>query len=124
MGNTHKLCVTLWASISLLSPSSRAQAKAPASPVVAVDSGRLAGAHFGAGTQELMFLGIPYAAPPIGDRRWRPPAPVAHWKKIYKADTFAPSCSQPTDDVKGEVDEVREYGETLPYYQNFRTSED
>ena len=38
------------------------------------------------------YLGIPFAAPPVGDLRWRAPQPVAPWKDALKADKFAPAC--------------------------------
>jgi para-nitrobenzyl esterase len=41
------------------------------------------------------FLGIPYAAPPVGPLRWRPPQPAAHWHGIRAAARFAPHCPQP-----------------------------
>src|ERR1700759_2937240 len=42
------------------------------------------------------FLGIPYAAPPVGDLRWRPPAPAKPWSGALKADRFGPACAQVT----------------------------
>src|SRR5262249_48844723 len=39
-------------------------------------------------------LGIPYAAPPVGVLRWRPPAPAIPWQGILQANTFAPGCAQ------------------------------
>jgi len=42
------------------------------------------------------FKGIPYAAPPIGELRWRPPQPVAHWEQPLDATSFANTCSQVT----------------------------
>ena len=40
------------------------------------------------------FRGIPYAAPPVGDLRWRPPARTPRWDGIRDATTFAPMCIQ------------------------------
>jgi para-nitrobenzyl esterase len=40
------------------------------------------------------FKGIPFAAPPTGDLRWRPPMPVVSWAGVKQADTFAPGCMQ------------------------------
>jgi para-nitrobenzyl esterase len=40
------------------------------------------------------WRGIPYAAPPVGALRWRPPAPVSPWSGIRDATTFAQPCSQ------------------------------
>jgi para-nitrobenzyl esterase len=41
-----------------------------------------------------MFKGIPFAAPPVGDLRWKAPAPVRPWTGVMKADTFAKACMQ------------------------------
>src|SRR6185295_15863847 len=42
------------------------------------------------------FLGIPYAKPPIGELRWRPPQPVAKWTGVRTATKFGPTCAQVT----------------------------
>src|SRR5262245_24292315 len=41
-----------------------------------------------------VYRGIPYAAPPVGDLRWRPPQPPAKWEGVRKADKFSDSCAQ------------------------------
>jgi para-nitrobenzyl esterase len=42
-----------------------------------------------------VFLGIPYAQPPVGELRWRPPLPLAKWNGQRQAAAFGPACYQP-----------------------------
>ena len=60
-------------------------------PIVKIDSGRLSGAEK-EGVKS--FLGIPYAAPPTGDLRWRAPQPVKPWQGVRPATEFGPVCRQ------------------------------
>jgi para-nitrobenzyl esterase len=62
------------------------------SPVVATAGGLLRGTTVGADHE---FLGIPYAAPPVGNLRWRAPQPAARWHGVRAATSFAPHCPQP-----------------------------
>ena len=41
------------------------------------------------------FLGIPFAAPPVGPLRWKPPVPAAKWKGVRQATEFGSHCMQP-----------------------------
>jgi len=56
-------------------------------------SGAVRGTVSPAGVRE--FLGIPYAAPPVGNLRWRPPLPHAPWFAPLEATQFANHCPQP-----------------------------
>ncbi len=40
------------------------------------------------------YKGIPFAAPPVGDLRWRAPQPVSKWQGVRPADRYAPGCMQ------------------------------
>jgi para-nitrobenzyl esterase len=40
------------------------------------------------------FLGLPYAAPPVGELRWKAPQPAAHWKGVREATSFGAHCAQ------------------------------
>jgi carboxylesterase type B len=50
------------------------------------------GAVAGDGSDILAFKGIPYAAPPVGPLRWKPPAPPASWEGVRAANTFGADC--------------------------------
>ncbi|KAH7153557.1 para-nitrobenzyl esterase [Dactylonectria macrodidyma] len=62
------------------------------SPLATLDSGSIEGVNLPHGVRR--FLGIPFAAPPIGDLRWRPPQPVAPWTGTRKTLTYGPSSMQ------------------------------
>jgi len=63
----------------------------PAGPEVTTPSGALRGlAEEGVSA----FLGIPYAAPPVGDLRWRPPTTAAPWTGVRDATQKGPACPQ------------------------------
>ncbi len=65
------------------------QAAAPAP--VKVESGLVEGV---VADDLAVYKGIPFATPPVGDLRWRPPQPVEKWKGVRKADQFACGCMQ------------------------------
>jgi para-nitrobenzyl esterase len=83
---THLLLAAL-----LVASTPIAALAAPKSPVVDTDNGPVRGTTNG---QMQAFLGIPYAAAPIGDLRWRPPQPHPGWNGVWDASTFAPHCPQ------------------------------
>jgi para-nitrobenzyl esterase len=49
-----------------------------------------------------VYKGIPFAAPPVGDLRWRPPVHAASWTGTRKAVAFAPACMQVGVSMPGE----------------------
>jgi para-nitrobenzyl esterase len=60
---------------------------------IQVTGGQVSGtAAWGEGVR--MFRGIPFAAPPVGPLRWKPPQPVAAWSGVKAADRFSPACMQ------------------------------
>jgi para-nitrobenzyl esterase len=98
-----------------------AQSPGDARPSAIIDSGTLQGANFGEAPNEVMFLGIPYAAPPTGERRWRPPQPIEKWRGIRKADAYGAACPQAVEpNWNGYEKEMQTFE---PYY-SFRMDED
>src|SRR5919108_2893327 len=59
---------------------------------VKIDSGLLAGIASGQPSVRV-FKGIPFAAPPLGENRWKAPQPVAKWDGVRKADAFGAPCA-------------------------------
>ena len=64
----------------------------PGGPVAVTANGLVRGTANGAADE---FLGLPYAAPPVGALRWQPPQPAARWPGVREATAFAPHCPQP-----------------------------
>lgn len=64
---------------------------APSQPTVVTTDGPVAGMHRDGVVQ---FRGIPYAAPPVGPLRWRPPQPHAAWTATLDAVSFGDTCVQ------------------------------
>src|SRR5277367_3888294 len=60
-------------------------------PAIVTQSGPLKGIIVG-NTSE--FLGIPYAAPPVGNLRWTPPQPFGRWNGLLNASSFGNVCTQ------------------------------
>ncbi|MGP9022890.1 carboxylesterase/lipase family protein [Streptomyces sp. BR1] len=79
---------------------------APGDPaVVTTDSGAVRGVVTNGGRA---FLGVPFAAPPVGERRWRPPQPVAAWSGVRDAGHFAGACAQQARPVLGNPEVTNE----------------
>ena len=63
----------------------------PGDPV-RIDSGQIAGKLLPTGVKA--YFGVPFAAAPVQQLRWREPQPVAPWRGVLQADRFAPECIQ------------------------------
>lgn len=81
----------LLATVAVAQPSQKT-AVGLASNQAQVANGRLAGAALPSGIHA--FKGIPYAAPPVGGRRWQAPQPAAKWTNVRPATQFGPRAMQ------------------------------
>src|SRR5579872_2161530 len=66
---------------------------AAVSEPVQLDSGMVSGTT-GQEPDMKIFKGIPFAAPPVGNLRWRAPQPAAHWDGVRAADHYGAVCMQ------------------------------
>lgn len=68
---------------------------------VRLDSGLITG-----GEQDGVwsFKGVPYAAPPVGDLRWRAPQPVIAWEDTRACTAYGPACPQPKEGAEFYLD--------------------
>lgn len=81
------------ATLGLVALSATATSAPNAEPVVRAPAGAVRGTLVDA---QNVFKGIPYALPPIGEQRWRPPAEVPEWHDVRDATRFGPACQQPS----------------------------
>src|SRR5215468_2077837 len=80
----------LLAAASLVAAIGTASAQIPEQ--VRVESGSIAGTVSTGQPNVRVFKGIPFAAPPVGENRWRAPQPVTKWDDVRKADAFGAPC--------------------------------
>ena len=96
MAHMRSATLTLFAALTLGIVAGRAAADPT---LVRIDAGEVRGAE---ADGVISFKGIPYAAPPVGDLRWRNPQPVKPWEGVLDADAFGPACMQTDDLPKSE----------------------
>lgn len=89
-----KLCIAALAAAAIFLSQLGCQAtpyEIPRDPVT-IDSGQVAGKLLPSGVKA--YLGVPFAAPPVGDLRWKEPQPVQPWTGVYHADRKMQECIQ------------------------------
>ncbi len=84
-------CVRLVAPAVLSLFLSHVSYASPTPHVVKVTGGAIVGSEDGRLNE---YLGVPFAAPPLGDLRWRPPQPVVAWEGVRATRAFSPACAQ------------------------------
>ncbi len=99
MESAVSLRLALTAALIALGAGCRTPAPADA-PVVSIDSGSVRGERAG---EVAVFRGIPFAAPPVGELRWRPPQRVQPWEDVRDATGYGPICPQ-IDDLGDNFD--------------------
>ena len=81
--------------VPLLCPAGAHALPAAPVPQAQLSDGIVEGVSIDAGqTRVHAFTGVPYAAPPVGESRWRAPQPLARWTGVRRATEFAPRCMQ------------------------------
>ena len=83
----HILCALSSQSLATVLPST-------SPPTVVLRAGTLQGVLLDGPSREVAFLGVPYAAAPVGEIRWKPPQPMPHWTGTRQATDFGHPCPQ------------------------------
>ena len=86
-----RLLPLLLAMASLVGLSAQPGVAAPATASVKVSGGEIAGSDEGT---LATYFGVPFAAPPVSDLRWRAPQPVVPWQGVKATTAFSPACAQ------------------------------
>jgi para-nitrobenzyl esterase len=114
IGTRRLLCAAMALPL-LLTSAAKPQSETPAGPLVHLSDGIVKGKMAG---QTAIFQGIPFAAPPIGQLRWREPQPVVAWTAIKDATKPSRPCMQSLAGVDGFIRPLAAaYGVDYPLQQ-------
>src|ERR1041384_5006906 len=83
-------CLSLLLSLSLFSQKN-------SNPVLTIQGGQVKGVETST-KGVIVYKGIPFAAPPVGNLRWKEPQPVVPWKGVITADKYGAAAMQITWD--------------------------
>ena len=89
---------------------------------ITIDAGKIRGEVLDPSSGLQVFRGIPYAAPPVGELRWRQPAPVTPWDGVRACVKFGNACPQPTQVAVMMGDAVPKMSEDCLYLNVWTTA--
>jgi para-nitrobenzyl esterase len=89
--NMRRVLRSVALAVSVITAYSVLAAQSASAPIVTVETGALKGV---VRDGVVSYLGVPYAAPPVGELRWRAPQPPAKWQGVRSAETFGNDCVQ------------------------------
>ncbi len=122
-GHLFLICFLL----SGVSAASDLPAQRTTGPAVRIDSGVVEGTYSLDNPKLAYFRGIPYAAPPVGELRWKPPEPASPWHSARKATELSAACPQgdflyhaiqrTVSTVGGDPSLVQPYGGSAAYLE-------
>jgi para-nitrobenzyl esterase len=104
-------------SILLVALALAACSTAPKNPVLTIEGGQIQGVLLDDAPGVTVYRGIPYAAPPIGQNRWRAPQPVVPWDGVRICDKFGHPAFQAAHYPGGYTTEWG-YGDEAPYSED------
>jgi para-nitrobenzyl esterase len=94
------------AAFSAAPPASKSAAPGTPTAELRIDSGAIRGLAVGDKKDVHAYKGIPYAAPPVGERRWKPPQPALAWQGVRDCFEFAAACPQKIPALFGSFPEM------------------
>ena len=118
------LLLVIFLAFALLAACNRAPVQSTSGSkldIVSTKYGQVRGAKGTLHADVTIFKGIPYAAPPVGDLRWKPPQEPAPWQSVRDCVTYAPAALQNFGLAKTDV---TIYGKEFYYDALPKTSED
>jgi para-nitrobenzyl esterase len=94
------LAIFIVATLLLASVMAFAQGSNGLPVTISVEGGKISRVLSGGNKDVRTFKGIPYAKPPVGPLRWKPPQPVEAWEGVRQCNEFGSACMQPLGVLK------------------------